>query len=179
MFGLFTLENGREVKIPLLDGVLERGIGLAVKWIGENPELASVPQHMLILHGIECADVMRILEAFEKAGIERDVALGYAHSHLTEMLMYSGIVSLLGRGTWHLEQPRDNPETAPSFRGLTLAERGDSQGSRRVRPSEEELKSSSEYRVDFPQLIGPEATEYLLQAVLAYDRWVRKQREEK
>jgi len=179
MFGLFTLEDGRGVKIPVLDGVLERGISLAVKWIEQRPELASVPQHMLILHGIDCADVMRILEAFEKAGIERDIALRYAHSHLTEMLMYSSIVSLLGRGTWHLEQPRDSPETAPSFRGLTLAEPGGSQDSRRVRPSEKELKRSSEYRVDFPQLIGPEATEYLFQAILAYDRWVRKQHEEK
>lgn len=66
MFSLFKLVDGREVKLPLLDGVLERGIRLAGEWIEQNPELASVPQHMLILHGIECADVMRILEGFEK-----------------------------------------------------------------------------------------------------------------
>jgi hypothetical protein len=179
MFALFKLEDGSEVKLPLLDGVLERGIRLTQKWIEQKPELASVPPHKLILQGIECADVERILEGFERSGIKRDVALGYAHSHLSELLMYSSIVSLLGRGTWHLEQPMDSPETAPSFRGLTLEMPRSSQANRRVRPSEKELKKSSEFAADFPQLIGSEATEHLLQAVLAYDRWVRKQREEK
>jgi hypothetical protein len=70
---------------------------------GEDPELEAVPEHMLISVGIECADVMRILEGFEKSGIKRDVALRYAHSHLSQLLMFSSIVSLIGNGTWDLE----------------------------------------------------------------------------
>lgn len=74
----------------------------------------------------------------------------YAQSHLSELLIYSGVVSLLGSGTWSLEQPRDSPEAVPYFGGLTLEMPSDSEKTQRMHPSEDELRKSSEYAVDFP-----------------------------
>lgn len=176
MFSLFTLENGRKVKTPWLDGVLERGLTLGEKWYKKNPKLAAVPEHLVLLAAIESADIMRQLQAFKAAGFERKAALHYAHSHLADRFMYAGIVYALASETYCLERDDDNPAAAPSFLGFSEDGAKDVSGGRWRPPTEEKLRETYEFKVEFPELIGSEATEHLIQAILAYDRWAREKR---
>jgi hypothetical protein len=174
MFSSFVLENGQNVKTPWLDGVLERGLRLAEKWVRKNPKLDSVPQHLLVLEAIGAVDVMRHVEGFKKVGISKKVALHYAHSHLPDTLMYAGVVYALAYATYLLEQPPDDPTATPSFLGLSGDASTDPAKTTGTRPTEKDLSELYEYKVDFPELIGPEATKHLIQAILAYDRWARE-----
>jgi hypothetical protein len=174
MFSLFTLENGRKVKTPWLDGVLERGLILAEKWYRKNPKLAAVPEHLVLLAAMEAADVMRQLQGFKAAGFGRKAALHYAHSHLADRFMFAGIVYALASGTYYLQRDKDNPAAAPSFLGFSKDGPEDASRGPWGRPTAEKLREYYEFKVEFPGLIGPEATEHLIQATLAYDRWVRE-----
>jgi hypothetical protein len=177
MFTSFVLENGREVKTPLLDGVLERAMRLMNNWLKKQPELASIPESILFYYALESADVIRILNAFRKAGIPRQDALIKAHGHLQEFLTFSSIAAFLGFNTWCLKpnpkRPRD-PAAPPVFAGFKkdLPRKTSEPLERRL--TEAELRELDEFRTSLPKLIGPEATEHLLQATLAYHKWALK-----
>ncbi len=177
MFTSFVLENGRRVKTPLLDGVLERAMRLMNTWLTKQPQLASMPESILFYYALESADVIRILDAFRKVGIPRADALMKVHSHLQEFLTFSSIVAFMGSNTWCLKpnakRPRD-PAAPPVFGGYKKGlPEGTSQRLER-RLTEAELREREEFSTSLPKLIGPEATEHLLQAMLAYHKWALK-----
>nr|MDO8098474.1 hypothetical protein [Candidatus Njordarchaeota archaeon] len=146
-------------------------------WLTKQPNLASMPESILFYYALESADLIRILNAFRVAGIPRAEALIKAHSHLQEFLTFSSIIAFMGSNTWCLKpnakRPRD-PAAPPVFGGYkkdlppTTSERLE----RRL--TEAELREREEFKTSLPKLIGPEATEHLLQAMLAYQKWTLK-----
>jgi hypothetical protein len=174
MFTSYTLNDGRTVKTPLLDGVLERAQKLIDKWLQQKPELEAIPEYILMFRAIEVADMMRMLDAFRKAKIEENEALGYVHSHLPDELMWMGLLSFLGANTWFIEQNSADLTAFPSNIGLTEVP-SEQDDSCKKRLTEEEIRQSAEFGKDLPESVGPEATEHLIHAVLAYDQWVREQ----
>ncbi len=169
MIGGYELEGGRNVKTPWLDGVLERAMELVDKWIEQKPELESFPEAILLLKAIECVDMMRMLEGFKKAGLDDELALEKVHSHLHEHLIYNGLFGFLSMFSFFADHPvdkwpiEDDPLVPPSATGLTEKP-----------PLEQELKEGWEFKNEIPEMIGPEATGHLLQAILAFDRWIRE-----
>ena len=174
MFTSYTLSDGRKVETPLLDGVLERAQGLMDKWLQQKPDLEAIPEYVLFSQSIENADVMRMLDAFKEAKIEEEEAFHYVHSHLPEELMWAGLLSFLSANTWFVEQNADDLTAPPANIGLT-EDSVEENESYKKRMTEEEIRKSADFGKDLPEIVGPEATEHLIQAALAYDRWVRDQ----
>jgi hypothetical protein len=169
MIGGYELEGGRNVETPWLDGVLERAMELVDKWIEQKPELEFFPEGLLLLKAIECVDVNRMLEGFKKAGLDDQLAREKVHSHLHEHLIYNGLFGFFSMFSLFIDHPvdkwpiEDDPLAPPSTTGLT------------EKPLlEEKLKEGWEFGNEIPEVIGPEATEHLLQATLAFDRWIRE-----
>ncbi|MDD1776702.1 MAG: hypothetical protein LUQ65_00930 [Candidatus Helarchaeota archaeon] len=165
----YELEDGREVDTPRLDGVLERAWTLVDRWIEQKPELESFPGPLLLFKAIECIDVQRMLDGFKKAGIDDQLARAKVHSHLHEDLMYYGLFKCISMFSFSITHPVDDwaivgdPLAPPSATGLTEKP-----------PVESELKDGWDFAHEVPDMIGPEATEHLLQATLAFDRWIRE-----
>ncbi len=158
--------------MPLLDGVVERALKLIDEWREKKPELDAAPSYLLFFNALTCADLVRTIDAFQKAGLQEDLALRFAHSHLPEVLMYAGVTSLLGINTWWLDNKINTLCDPPNSFGLT---RDDATGKERFkqRMPWAELRSGAEFKVELMGLVGPEATELLFQACQAYDKWVR------
>lgn len=174
MYSRYILEDGREIETPWLDGVLERAFKLVDEWVYKKPSLETVPYHLLLSEAIGCADTERVREALEKRGVPREEALHKAHSHLPEMLMLAGLVSFLSGNTWCLLSSSKDPTAPPLSCDFKKDLSEDTAEPLRRRLTERELRDIKEFKVDLPELFGKEATEHLLQAIFAYDMWVRK-----
>ncbi|NVM52730.1 MAG: hypothetical protein HWN66_03420 [Candidatus Helarchaeota archaeon] len=158
------------METPWLDGILARAMNLVDEWLKQKPDLVIFPNDFLLFQAIGCADVMRMLEGFKKAGIEDDLARSKVHSHLQERLAYAGLYVFFYHFTFFLDQAAshwpidDDPLALPTNFGLI-----------EEHITEKELRKTMDFGKSFPKIIGPEATEHLLQAVLAFDRWVREE----
>nr|MDO8079385.1 hypothetical protein [Candidatus Freyarchaeota archaeon] len=172
MFTRFILEDGTKVATPWLDGVFERALELGSKWLKKNPKLETIPSDALFLQALESADTLRSVEAFKAAGFDTDTALHYAHSHLPERFMMMGLLGYLTFYTWYFKFESPDPADPPTDFGLT-EDAAKEEDSIKTRVSEEELRKIMYSEQQLPEAIGSEATEHLLKACLAYDRWVR------
>jgi hypothetical protein len=113
-----------------------------------------------------------MVEGFDQAGVSRDVAMGYIHSHMPENFVFGGVHALLEGLSWQLEPP-DSPSPSdkdliapPSFPKLTPTV-----------PAPISLLRDMTY--EFAPHIGPEATEHLVQAMLAADQYIRNKSAER
>ncbi len=172
MYTLYNLDEGTKVEVPLLDGVMERALKLMDEWRAKKPELDAAPSYLLFFNALTCSDLVRTIDSFQKAGLNEDLTLRFAHSRLPEALMYAGVTALLGINTWWLDNKINMLTDPPNAFGLT---RDDAVGKERFKKREpwEELQTSAEFKVELTQLVGPEATELLFQACKAYDKWAR------
>jgi hypothetical protein len=143
----------------------------------KQPDLASMPESILFYYALESADVIRILNAFRRAGIPRGEALMKVHSHLQEFLTFSSIIAFMGSNTWCLKpnakKPRD-PAAPPVFGGFKSDLPKETSEPFKRRLTEKELREREEFKTSLPTLIGAEATQHLLQAMLAYHKWALK-----
>nr|MDO8100019.1 hypothetical protein [Candidatus Njordarchaeota archaeon] len=174
MYSRYILEDGREIKTPWLDGVLERAFKLVDEWVYKKPLLETVPYHLLLLEAIGCTDTERVLKALEKRGVLRKEALHKAHSHLPEILMLAGLTSFLSGNTWCLLSASKDPTAPPTSFSFKKDSPEDTAEPLRRRLTEQELREVKEFKIDLPELFGKEATEHLLRAIFAYDMWARK-----
>jgi hypothetical protein len=174
MYTQYNLDEGTKVDVPLLDGVIERALKLIDEWIAKKPELEAAPSHLLFFNAVTCSDLVRTIDAFQKAGLNEELTLRFAHSRFPEVLMYAGVTALLGINTWWLDNKIENITDPPNGFGLT---RDDALGKDRFKKCEpwDELRTSAEFNVELTRLVGPEATELLFQACRAYDKWAREQ----
>ncbi len=172
MYTLYNLDEGTKVEVPLLDGVMERALKLMDEWRAKKPELDAAPSYLLFFNALTCSDLVRTIDSFQKAGLNEDLTLRFAHSRLPEALMYAGVTALLGINTWWLDNKINMLTDPPNAFGLT---RDDAVGKERFKKREpwEDLQTSAEFKVELTQLVGPEATELLFQACKAYDKWAR------
>jgi len=173
MFTLYNLDEGSQVKVPLLDGVLERALKLMDEWLAKKPELEAAPSYLLLFNAMTCIDLVRTIHAFQNAGLDEELALRFAHSRLPQVFMYAGVTALLGINTWWLDNKIAMLTDPPNAFGLT---RDDATGSERFKKREDwdELHNSAEFNVELTNLVGPEATELLFKACQAYDKWARE-----
>ncbi|HMF30642.1 MAG TPA: hypothetical protein VKK79_04475 [Candidatus Lokiarchaeia archaeon] len=171
-FDRYVLRDGQVVETPVYDGILERADKLVNKWQEINPELNYICRSLLLSWSLERADTVRMLEGFEKEGVSRNTALGYIHSHVPENFMIAGVHALLEGLSWRMERPAssspsDDDLVAPPPFPVLAPENLSPEG------------LLDEISHDFASHIGSEATEHLVQAMLAADRYIRNKQAER
>ncbi|OLS12667.1 MAG: hypothetical protein RBG13Loki_3746 [Promethearchaeota archaeon CR_4] len=170
---MYNLDEGSKVDVPLWDGVLERALKLMDEWFVKKPELETTPSYLLLFNAMTCMDLVRTIQAFQRAGFDEELALRFAHSRLPQALMYAGVTALLGINTWWLDNKIATLTDPPNAFGLTIDEAVGSERFKRREPWDE-LRQSAEFKVELINLVGPEATDLLFQACQAYDKWARE-----